>query len=372
MTMRPAEVFYPGIFLLEELDERGWTQIDFAEITGQTTRTINEIIKGKRRITAETAEAIAASLGTSPDFWMNLESSYQLSKVDPKRDDVSRRARLYSIAPIKDMIKRGWIEETSSIDVLEVQVKEFFGLSNLDEEPMPFKVAAKKSNSYARSFEPAQLAWVFRARRMAEMMPLPTTYTRSKLEDAIPSIRVALASATETRKIARLLAEAGVTLVIVQGLPKGKIDGAAFWLDKKPVIAMSLRFDRIDNFAFVLMHEIAHILESEESLDEDLKPTSDDAEPESPAERKANVFSSSTLVPPQKLENLILRTSPLYSERSLMAFAQANVVHPGVVVGQLQHRGEVGYSKFRKLLEPIRDIVTASALTDGWGYSSPS
>ncbi|MFX8692489.1 hypothetical protein ABTM44_18400, partial [Acinetobacter baumannii] len=65
----------------------------------------------------------------------------------------------------------------------------------------------------------------------------------------------------ETRNVPRLLQEAGVRFVIVEGLPGSKIDGVCFWLDdKSPVIGMSLRFDRIDNFWFVLRHECAHVL----------------------------------------------------------------------------------------------------------------
>ena len=55
--------------------------------------------------------------------------------------------------------------------------------------------------------------------------------------------------------------ECGVRYIIVEGLPGGKIDGVCFWLDpRSPVIGMSLRFDRIDNFWLVLRHEIEHVL----------------------------------------------------------------------------------------------------------------
>ena len=65
----------------------------------------------------------------------------------------------------------------------------------------------------------------------------------------------------ETRHIPRLMAECGVRFVIVEVLPQAKIDGACFWLDaNSPVIGMSARFDRIDNFWFVLRHEIEHVL----------------------------------------------------------------------------------------------------------------
>lgn len=77
----PAEVFPPGEFIREELEERGWTQEDFAAILGRPLRLVNEIIMAKRGITLETASELGAAFGTSPQFWMNLESMYRLSQV---------------------------------------------------------------------------------------------------------------------------------------------------------------------------------------------------------------------------------------------------------------------------------------------------
>ena len=71
----PAEVFPPGEFLRDELDARGWNQTDFAEIIGKRPGVVNEIIAGKRAVTPETAKLLAAALGTSAQFWINLETT---------------------------------------------------------------------------------------------------------------------------------------------------------------------------------------------------------------------------------------------------------------------------------------------------------
>ena len=83
MTERiPAEVFPPGEFLRDELEVRNWTQTEFAEIIGRPTRLVNEIIAGKRGVTPETAQEFAAAFGTGAQFWLNLETSYQLYQSD--------------------------------------------------------------------------------------------------------------------------------------------------------------------------------------------------------------------------------------------------------------------------------------------------
>jgi len=63
-----ADVFAPGDFIREELETRGWTQADLAKVLGRPLQAINEIINGRKRITAETAKELAAALGTSPDL----------------------------------------------------------------------------------------------------------------------------------------------------------------------------------------------------------------------------------------------------------------------------------------------------------------
>ena len=163
---RPAEAFPPGDFLKEELEERGWTQHDLAAIMGKHVRTVNELVVGKRSVTPETAKSLAAALGTTAQFWLNLDSTYKLwrSKYD-ESDEVARRARLYTIAPIKDMIRRGWIEPSDVIDVLEDEVKAFFQMDSLAEPPS-FAHAARKSTTY-EGITISQRAWLFRCKLLS-------------------------------------------------------------------------------------------------------------------------------------------------------------------------------------------------------------
>jgi HTH-type transcriptional regulator/antitoxin HigA len=90
----PAEVFPPGEFLRDELEARGWSQKQFAEILGRPFQLVNGIINGQRRITEETAVELGAALGTSAKVWMNLEATYRLSRVRRPMSEISERAKL--------------------------------------------------------------------------------------------------------------------------------------------------------------------------------------------------------------------------------------------------------------------------------------
>lgn len=372
MTERtPAEVFPPGEFIREELEARGWTQAELAEILGRPPRLISELIAGKRAVTAETAKGLGEAFGTGAQFWMNLESAYQLFKVQPSGREgvVARRARLYEKAPVKEMIRRRWIEPSESIEVLEKRVEDFLSVPLVPH-------AARKSTSYDE-VSPAQRAWLLRAHGLAKASGA-AAYSSSNFDSLLAELHRLLPSAEEVRHVPRLLADAGIRFVIVEPLPQMRVDGACLWLDRSsPAIALSLRFDRIDWWWFTLMHELAHVKHKDGQdkvlldvdLFGDLTPEARQSKPD--LERRADEFAASFLVPPDKLQSFIARVKPLFSRQRIRAFAAQYQVHPGIVVGQLHHAGAISYAHSRDLLEKVRGTLTESALTDGWGSMLP-
>jgi addiction module HigA family antidote len=83
---QPKNPFHPGEFLLEEfLLPAGIKQIDFAKKLGWTRARLNELIKGKRGITADAALDLAAALGTTAKLWMNLQATYDLAQATKRR-----------------------------------------------------------------------------------------------------------------------------------------------------------------------------------------------------------------------------------------------------------------------------------------------
>src|ERR1700732_1298357 len=103
----PAEVFAPGEFIRDELDARGWTQGDLAQIMGRPLQFVNELVAGKKQITPETALGRAQALGDDDAlYWMILDNVYRLAQTKPADDAVGRRAKLYSRFPVRELAKR--------------------------------------------------------------------------------------------------------------------------------------------------------------------------------------------------------------------------------------------------------------------------
>ena len=93
---RPAEVFPPGEHLREELEACGWKQSYLARIIGRPLQMVNEIINGRKRITAETAKEIGLALGTSAEVWINLQVSYDLWHSKDPDAKIAKRAAAMS------------------------------------------------------------------------------------------------------------------------------------------------------------------------------------------------------------------------------------------------------------------------------------
>ena len=375
---QPAEVFPPGVFLEEELEARGLTQIDFSEILGKSQKDISALINGKLTVTPDTALLLSDALGTSERYWLNLESEYQAYKARLKRavenpnrsSEVSLKAKLYEKFPVRDMIKRGWIEQSTNIEVLVARFLDFFDLPSLDEEP-EMEHAARKAGKYDHTI-PIQMAWLFRARQLAHKAMLPNQFSAARLKACKAKLRLLMHEPEEIRKVPEILAEAGIRFVIVEFLPSGKMDGATFWLDNdSPVIAMSLLKDRIDNFWFVLMHELSHVEKGEGKatpiIDVDLcSQAGDNDRPD--YEIRADIDAAEFCIRQTDLDNFIIRTDPYYHQHKIEGFAYLHQIHPGIVVGQLQKRGRVRWDQHRKLLVKVREIITEPSLTDGYGF----
>lgn len=358
----PAEAFPPGEYLRDELEERGWSQVEFAQILGRPVRTVNQILNGKRAITPETAKELSAALGTSAEFWLNLETAYRLKLAEPASARIARRAQLRARAPIREMLNRRWLEPSDNVDILEAQVLRFFGTQSL-EEPSSLAHAAKKTR-YDEPLTPAQEAWLTRVRQLADTIPA-STYSPERLREAVTELEELRVLPEDVGRVPSVLGTAGVRFIIVEQLPSLKVDGVCLWLDDlRPVIGMSLRFDRIDNFWFVLRHEIEHVLRRDGTvLDSEIESEDPDA-PE--AELRANDAAADFCVPAEELVDFMVRAGPVFTDSQIRGFATRIGVHPGLVAGQLR-RKLARWDLFQRHLVKIRDHLLPHAVVDGFG-----
>lgn len=365
-----TDVPHPGEFIREELEARGWSQRDLAYILGMAEQAVNVIVSGKRGISPEMAKALGEAFDVSAEYFANLQKFYEMANARDPDPGIARRAALQRVYPVREMIKREWFADTD-ISLLELQMKRFFCKNSLDDIPY-IAHAAKKANY--NETNPSQLAWLFRVRQMAgEMISIP--YEESKLRSFVADMPRFMVDPEEIRHVPKVLSSCGIRFVLVETLPKADIDGVCFWIDDtSPVIGMTTRHDRIDNFWFVLRHEIEHVLNRDgggelraETVDVDIENQGDDLPPE---EMRANRAAEECCIPRQELESFYVRKFPYISERDMLGFAKRVQRHPGIVVGQLQRKMN-RYDWLARYKVKIRQFVLSAANVDGWGVVAP-
>ena len=375
-----AEHTTPGQLISDLLDERGWTKRTLAVVLEKDESTVSKIITGKNAVTTETALALEDVFGVEAERFLELQRSYDLAvaRITTKPDRArATRAALFGDLPVAEMLKRGWIvaDDPHDMKTVEPELNKFFGVTSSDQiEILPH---AAKRTDVTGGATPAQMAWLYRVKAIAEEQLVPK-YTQAALERALPKLHALMTAPEESRNVPRILAECGIRLVIVQALSSSKIDGVCFWLDESsPVIGLALRFDRIDNFWFVLRHELEHVrlkhglAERSMILDTELEGgKAGQGSDISEEERAANAAAQEFCVPVSKMDGFIARKAPFFSERDFLAFAKILGVHPGIVAGQLHHKTG-RYDRFRQYLSTIREQIGTGVAIDGWGDVYP-
>jgi HTH-type transcriptional regulator / antitoxin HigA len=231
-------------------------------------------------------------------------------------------------------------------------------------------VAARAATEQGK-VTPEQLAWCVRALQLAAKIPA-RRYRPDKISECKKNLRALAAFPEGVARVPEVLAEFGIRFVVVEHLTGSKIDGAALWLGgdtwDKPVVAISARFDRIDWFWHTVCHEISHVDHKDSIALIDVDLLADEKRDGSilEIESRANREAAEMLIAREKLDSFIIRKRPYFSKVSIIQFANANRIHPGIVAGQLHHRLGT-YKTNREMLVKIRDILTSRALTDGWG-----
>jgi HTH-type transcriptional regulator/antitoxin HigA len=363
---------HPGISLGEELQKRGWNQTDLAFVLGCQPTAVNQMINGKQGISPAMSKALGEALGLPADHFANLQKALDLANASAPDPAVSLRAKFQASYPIREMLRRGWLSADDPAE-LGKELARFFEVD--DPSNVPHIGHSAKKTTYSEDISPSQLAWLYRVRQIAKRMAAPK-YSERSLSAAISRMRELLTAPEEARQAPRILHECGVRFVVVEPLPQSKIDGVCFWLDSRsPVIGLSMRFDRIDNFWFVLRHEIEHVLrgdghKEQGAVDTELvgeRAGTGDLLP--PEERAANAAAADFCVPADKMSSFIARKAPLFYERDVIAFSRLNGVHPGLPVGQIQHR--IGrYDFLKKYQVKVRQFVLPGARVDGWGQTA--
>jgi HTH-type transcriptional regulator/antitoxin HigA len=332
----------PGEYLLEAVTEKGITQSDLARRMGRPEQKINEIVKGSKAITPDTALQLEQVLGVPAHIWTGLEADYQLIHARQQvQQDIEREAIDIGRFPYAEMAKQGWVTKTRKPTEKVRELRRFFGVASLANlaDVKSYAPAFRKSNHQKLSHE-ALAAWLRAGALQAEEISAQP-FNKKTLKSLLPHFRQLTLKSPDVfqPELRKCLADAGVALVLLPHLSKTYTHGATFWVNPhKAVLMMTIRGKWADVFWFSLFHELAHIL----LHDKRQIFLEDGCSEASTKEREADQFACHTLIPERHYRAFI--KDRVFTAHAIKAFARQVHIAPGIVTGRLQHDGFLAYT----------------------------
>jgi len=361
----------PGGTLSDTLEALGMTQAELARRTELTTKHISQIVTGDAAISPTVSLKLERVIGVPGHFWAALEANYQTQK-----QRLAERAKLKSKIswldsfPVKELQARGILQPSSGkaggkargsvsdkVGLVE-QLLAFFGVSSIDawrrEWSSPQAVFRQSKTSTVK--EGAIATWLRLGEIQARAMHTEP-FDVATFRDALQAARVLTQAspATFVPKLRALGAAAGVAVVFVREIPGAPVCGATRWLaPSKAMIALSLRYKSNDQFWFSFFHECCHVLKHSKSAGFLDVPGSDGADAR---EAEADAWAADFLVPAAQ----VARLQESRSRRAVVSFAKSVGVHPGIVVGRMQHDGLLTHAMLNDLKVKLEWKSVASA-----------
>ena len=330
------------------MEQAGLRQRDLIPFIGARSK-VSEVLNRKRSLSLRMIRALHDGLGI-PAGVLLQEPNAAIPEEAPGLE--------WDRFPLKTMLERRWLPGIAGSladirDKAEEVLRAF--LEPVRTADLRRAMLRQHIRSGSKMDAYALLAWRARVLALARRETLPE-FQPDVITTDFKRQLVGLSCLDEGPRLAReFLANSGIHMVILTHLPKTHLDGAAMVLPSgAPVVAMTLRYDRLDNFWFTLCHELAHVAmhlpcDDHECFIDDLKQQGDSLEDQ------ADEFAADALIPKEVWARAEARRTARGPD--VLALARERRVHPAIVAGRIRWEKRdyrilsslVGHRKVRKL-----------------------
>lgn len=332
---------HPGKKLLKMISDSGLTQRELASKIGITHSVINSIIKGTRNINVATALALeSAKLGEASE-WMGLQAMYSIdhAKADSK---ISRKNELIKIwnevdgdyVPLS-FFKKHCSEIKTPEDLPKLY--QIYGVENFGElthriDEFPLKLFRKSSKFQERKVN--VVAWSVLAEHKARQLKV-NKFDLSKEKELLNELQICLYKNKDVlNKVGKVLSNYGIKFFTLDRPSKTPVEGVSFMSEGSPTIVMTLKYKRLDNFAFGLFHELGHVFKHlTYKRYKDYNFYTNNSK-ENELEREADLYASNNLIDKNVWHDFIVENE-IFSDSLITRFAKKHKIHPCIVRGRV-------------------------------------
>lgn len=360
MNYKDIMAFHPGYYIAEIIEDMGVTQAEFAVRMGTTSKTLSQLVNGQANISNDLAQKLSTMLGTSIDFWLNLQSAFDEKIIEiNKAKTMDEQAEIVEVIDYSYFVKLVNLPAAKSVREKIANLCSFFRIADLrilkqSDFLVNFRtgIATVEDKNIINS-----RAWLQTALNVAaEIETAP--FNAEKLKAYIPEIRAMTIQDPEVflPRLRKIFSDCGVAFVLLPYLKNAGINGAVKWINQdRVVLAMNDRRLNADTFWFSLFHEIKHVLQQKtktvfvSSSKQEMKAMDEKLEEE------ADIFAQNTLIPIRDYRQFA--PSKYTSDAEIIAFAKKIGIHPGVVAGRLQHDHIIAPNRCSNLKQQYKIVM---------------
>jgi len=337
--------------ILFRMDQLRLTKKDMVPYFGSLPR-VSEVLARKRSLSLSMIRSLNAKLGISAEILIGSDEALSGFEEKPKYN--------YSKFPLKEMFDRKFFEEADDFkkikDDPEDAVIKFFDRCKTGKQNYVFHRAPLHQNNERVMDEYALLIWHTKVLHKASNLEVKNKYVEGSITKEWLSDLAKLSRFDKGPKLAQeCLADNGIKMVIEKHFKKTYLDGAAM-LDKDvPIVALTLRHDRIDNFWFALMHELIHVDKHLKKGTEDvfIADNFEDKVRSSEIEDEADEGAREALIPLQKWSESTVKLTP--KTKNVISLAKELRIHPAIIAGRVRHETQ-NWRILRNLLGETGDV----------------
>ena len=353
-------------FIQENLKTRGWAGLDFCTMLGGIPKSVgSKIINGKQGPTFRQIVSLARMFDVRVVDILNMRLYEEVCDSDMalcSSADEEKLIDIFKSVPVSELIAHHWVGVKDRNDTQEM-LRVF---APYLEEANSTKALAHKTHAEDLKLTNIQKAWLLRVRFLARRMTTSGMFCQENMLSVVEELKYAMVEQKDFREVVSILDRAGIRLVLVE-CKKSKIDAVCTWLDDhSPVIGMTLRFDRIDNFWFILRHELSHVeqgFDINPKIDENIESGVVNG-----LEAEASSAAQEFCAPKKLVDEYLEKSQGKITEDEVKAFAENNYILPAAMAGQIRFRLSK-YNILSRLMVKYREnLLRAAFVKDGWGY----
>jgi HTH-type transcriptional regulator/antitoxin HigA len=349
----PARLPDPIEAIRFRMEQQGLTQRDLVPYIGSRSK-VSEVLSRKRPLTLSMIRALHRGLGIPAEALLREHTPDALDEGDIEWDRF----------PVREMIARGWVEGLSTMEPYEPEdiMRRFMRPVGTQ---LAFPALYKKTKPNVRAGRAldkyALVAWTLRVAIRAKQKLLYVRCKPGTVGDTFMREVAQLSWSSRGPLLAQeLLERHGIALIIEPHLSRTRLDGAAILPEiDRPVIGLTIRHDRLDNFWHCLMHELAHVALHLKDVGEGFYDDLDTEDLEDPREKEADDMAREALVPAVAWSQCPARD--LRSPEAAQHLAEKLRIHAAIVAGRMRYEAKnyriltqlVGSGEVRKLFSDV-------------------